>query len=74
MRAWFEVGANVPEVTSMMTRSASPAETSEAPERAAVAQPAWVALLIVALGPTELRCLRTMADCLGELREGRWPR
>ena len=26
-----------------------------------------------AVGPTELRCLREMARCLGELREGRWP-
>jgi hypothetical protein len=45
-----------------------------APERAAVAPPAWVARLIVAVGPTELRCLRTMAYCLGALREGRWPK
>jgi hypothetical protein len=74
MRAWFEVGANVPDVTSMMTRSASPAQKSAAPEGAAVAQPAWVALLIVAVGPTEQRCLRTMAHRLRELREGRWTR
>jgi hypothetical protein len=68
------VGANVPDVTSMMARSASPAEKSEAPERAAVAQPAWVALLMVAVGPTNLRCLLTMADRLRELGAGRWPR
>jgi hypothetical protein len=74
MRAWFEVGAKVPDVTAMMMRSASPAEKSAAPERAAVAQPAWVALLMVAVGLTELRCLHTMAYCLGELMEGRWPR
>ena len=27
-----------------------------------------------AVGPTELRCVQEMARCLGELREGRWPR
>jgi hypothetical protein len=27
----------------------------------------------VAVGPTELRCLRTTAYCLGELHERRWP-
>jgi hypothetical protein len=33
MRAWFEVGANVPDVTSMMMRSASPAQTRKRPAR-----------------------------------------
>ena len=27
-----------------------------------------------AVGPTELRCVQEMARCLGELREGRWPK
>jgi len=27
-----------------------------------------------AIGPTEVACVREMADCLRELREGRWPR
>ena len=27
-----------------------------------------------ATGPTELRCVQEMARCLGELREGRWPK
>jgi hypothetical protein len=74
MRAWFEVGAKVPDVTAMMMRSASPGQRCEAPQRAVVAQPAWVALLMVAVGLTELRCLHTMACCLGELMEDRWPR
>jgi hypothetical protein len=26
-----------------------------------------------AVGQTELHCVQTMAYCLGELREGRWP-
>jgi hypothetical protein len=29
---------------------------------------------MVAVGLTELRCLHTMACCLGELMEDRWPR
>ena len=28
----------------------------------------------VATGQTELHCLQTMARCLRELREGRWPK
>ena len=27
-----------------------------------------------AVGPTELRCVQTMAYCLRELGEGRWPK
>ena len=27
-----------------------------------------------AVGPTELACVREMARCLAELREGRWPK
>jgi hypothetical protein len=27
-----------------------------------------------AIGQTELRCVQTMAYCLGELQEGRWPK
>lgn len=27
-----------------------------------------------AVGRTELECVQEMARCLGELREGRWPR
>jgi hypothetical protein len=38
MRAWFEVGAKVPDVTAMMMRSASPGQRCEAPQRAVVAQ------------------------------------
>ena len=28
----------------------------------------------IAVGPTELRCVQTMAYCLLELGEGRWPK
>ena len=28
----------------------------------------------IAVGPTEVACVREMARCLWEFREGRWPR
>jgi hypothetical protein len=28
----------------------------------------------IAVGPTEVACVREMARCLRELRDGRWPR
>ncbi len=28
----------------------------------------------IAVGPTEVTCVREMGRCLRELREGRWPR
>ena len=28
----------------------------------------------IAVGPTEVACVREMARCLGEIRDGRWPR
>lgn len=28
----------------------------------------------IAIGRTEVECLREMARCLGEIRDGRWPK